>query len=321
MKKIIISGLPLIVTAIMLTGCYSTNLSAQPVSSGPVTYQTFYDNLSPYGTWIDYPGYGNVWSPRVDGDFRPYATNGNWIYSNEGWAWESNYEWGWAPFHYGRWLYDDMYGWLWIPGYDWSPAWVTWGTVDDYYCWAPLMPEVSVSGEFSSWRPHAFYWNVCSRDHIYDHDIWNRIERPEMVNGIFGRINIINNFDRTHRNNLFYSKGPDRDEVARFTNRKIDQVSFREVNKMNHMQQNGRVVNVYRPAIQVPQPREVRRVDNSQTRPIRTIDQKPTMQRTEQRNNIDRLPVIRNSGGQNHNGQGNNQGNKQSNNKGGGRKN
>jgi hypothetical protein len=28
-----------------------------------VSYQTFYDELSPYGKWVDYPGYGYVWSP------------------------------------------------------------------------------------------------------------------------------------------------------------------------------------------------------------------------------------------------------------------
>lgn len=310
MKKLIKSGSLLTVFAIILSGCFSSRLSAQPPVSGTITYQSFYDNLSPYGTWIDYPGYGHVWNPRVDEEFRPYATNGNWIYSNEGWGWESNYSWGWAPFHYGRWIYDDYYGWLWIPGYDWSPAWVTWGFVDNYYCWAPLMPEVSVAGQFGDWRPHAFYWNVCSRDHIYDRDIWNRMERPERVNEFFGRISIINNFNTTHRNNLYYSKGPERDEVERFTNRKIDPVSFRDVNKINQTQHKGNVVNVYRPAIQVPQPHEFRKVETSQTRPIRTIDQSPSVQRNEQRNNIDRLPVRRNNDNFNRGGQRNDHGNK-----------
>src|SRR4030081_1206377 len=41
-----------------------------------VSYQSFYDQLSPYGQWIDDPGYGYVWMPEVGPDFKPYATNG-----------------------------------------------------------------------------------------------------------------------------------------------------------------------------------------------------------------------------------------------------
>src|ERR1035437_7764539 len=81
-----------------------------------VNFQVFYDELSPYGQWIDYPDYGYVWLPNVDSDFRPYDTNGYWVYSDYGWTWVSNYSWGWAPFHYGNWFYDGSYGWLWEPG-------------------------------------------------------------------------------------------------------------------------------------------------------------------------------------------------------------
>ena len=76
----------------------SNPMPEQTNTSGSITYQTFYDELSPYGTWIDYPGYGHVWNPKLEANFRPYVTAGNWIYSNEGWAWSSNYAWGWAPF-------------------------------------------------------------------------------------------------------------------------------------------------------------------------------------------------------------------------------
>ncbi|MFI5133473.1 MAG: DUF6600 domain-containing protein [Chitinophagales bacterium] len=310
MKKIIKPGLFSIAFAMILSGCFSSNASAQVTVSGSITYQTFYDNLSPYGTWIDYPGYGHVWNPRIDGDFRPYASNGYWVYSDEGWAWQSNYNWGWAPFHYGRWIYDDMYGWLWVPGYDWSPAWVTWGTVDNYYCWAPLMPEVNVVAQFGSWRPHSFYWNVCGRDHIYDRNISNIIERPERVTNVVNRITIINNFNTTHRNNLYYARGPEVNEVERFTKNKIDHVSFREVNKANQTTHRGNVVNVYRPTVQVPEPREFRKAETNQIKPIRNNDQKPVMQRTEQRNNIERLPVHKFDDNSNRNNQGNKQGNK-----------
>src|SRR5581483_3747821 len=36
----------------------------------------FYEPLSPYGMWVDYPSYGRVWVPNrnvVGADFRPYT--------------------------------------------------------------------------------------------------------------------------------------------------------------------------------------------------------------------------------------------------------
>ena len=47
---------------------------------------------------------------------------------------------GWATYHYGRWLYDDFQGWVWKPGVEWAPAWVGWRSNDDYIGWAPLGP-------------------------------------------------------------------------------------------------------------------------------------------------------------------------------------
>src|SRR5436309_1057171 len=79
------------------------------------SYQNFYDDLAPYGQWIDYPQYGSVWIPDVTPDFQPYATNGHWIVTEYGNTWVSDYPWGWAAFHYGRWFYDNSFGWAWVP--------------------------------------------------------------------------------------------------------------------------------------------------------------------------------------------------------------
>ncbi|MCC8134205.1 MAG: hypothetical protein LIP04_11950 [Tannerellaceae bacterium] len=46
-----------IITAVCLIGYPAV---AQTAPSGTITYQQFYDQLSPYGTWIHYPGYGEV---------------------------------------------------------------------------------------------------------------------------------------------------------------------------------------------------------------------------------------------------------------------
>src|SRR5580698_431513 len=69
------------------------NLHAQVAVD--VSYQTFYDQLSPYGHWVAYPGYGYVWHPSAAAGFRPYGTAGHWAWTDEGWCWVSDYSWGW----------------------------------------------------------------------------------------------------------------------------------------------------------------------------------------------------------------------------------
>ena len=115
---------------------------------GYISDQEFYDELQPYGTWVNDPQYGNVWVPDVDGDFRPYATQGYWAMTNYGNTWVSDYPWGWATFHYGRWHFDDYYGWEWVPGNEWAPAWVSWRNGGGYYGWAPMGPGVSIDASF-----------------------------------------------------------------------------------------------------------------------------------------------------------------------------
>src|SRR5258708_26993072 len=123
MKRYIITCVMLV--SVFLAAAVQNTATAQ--EQGSVTYQDFYDDLSPYGQWIDYPDYGYVWSPNAGPDFRPYNTNGHWVWAEDyGWTWASDYEWGWAPFHYGRWFYDDNNGWLWIPRYEGAPAWAEW---------------------------------------------------------------------------------------------------------------------------------------------------------------------------------------------------
>jgi hypothetical protein len=97
---------------------FTITLSISPLQTkaqGWVNSQYFYDNLSPYGNWVYYPGYGNVWLPDAGPGFRPYFSSGYWVYTDYGWMWASDYSWGWATFHYGSWTYDQYYGWMWIP--------------------------------------------------------------------------------------------------------------------------------------------------------------------------------------------------------------
>ncbi len=59
-----------------------------------VSYQDFYDNLSPYGQWVSDPQYGNVWVPNEGGDFRPYGSRGRWAMTDYGNTWVSDDPWG-----------------------------------------------------------------------------------------------------------------------------------------------------------------------------------------------------------------------------------
>src|SRR5262245_34619842 len=77
-----------------------------------VSIDVFYDTLSPHGDWVEVPNVGTVWRPNpeeVGDDFRPYATGGTWVNTDYGWSFESDWDWGWAPFHYGRWYLDEEY--------------------------------------------------------------------------------------------------------------------------------------------------------------------------------------------------------------------
>ncbi|MEY2500041.1 MAG: hypothetical protein QOI07_375 [Verrucomicrobiota bacterium] len=107
------------------------------------SYGMFYEKLDPNGEWRETKDYGYVWQPReaeTSRDWRPY-TEGRWVYSDAGWTWVSDEKFGWATYHYGRWVRLRRVGWVWVPGQEWAPAWVSWRTSKDYVGWAPLPPE------------------------------------------------------------------------------------------------------------------------------------------------------------------------------------
>jgi len=111
-----------------------------PPPSASIDVGFFYDSLAPYGDWYLDTEFGWVWAPRgVAYGWRPY-TEGYWLYTDYGWTWVSSWNWGWAPFHYGRWNFQPRRGWVWLPGRDWAPAWVAWRSGDGWVGWAPLPP-------------------------------------------------------------------------------------------------------------------------------------------------------------------------------------
>ena len=74
-----------------------------------------YEDLDDYGGWRPVPEYGIVWFPHVTVvGWAPYRY-GHWAWvSPWGWTWVDDAPWGFAPFHYGRWV-NVRGAWGWVP--------------------------------------------------------------------------------------------------------------------------------------------------------------------------------------------------------------
>lgn len=215
-----------------------------------VSFQLFYDQLSPYGSWVNYQNYGYVWIPNVDRDFSPYGTNGHWVFTDDGWTWVSDYPWGWAPFHYGRWAYDDSYGWFWVPHNEWGPAWVTWRRSEGYYGWAPMGPGVSVELSFGGgYRVPNDRWIFVSERDINRPDIDHHyVDRSTNVT-IINNSTVINNTYTDNSRHTKYVAGPARDDVQKVTSTTINRVTVRDNDKPGQTLSNDQL-QIYRPQVQ-----------------------------------------------------------------------
>lgn len=90
-----------------------------------------YEDLDDYGYWRWEAGYGDVWYPnRIARGWAPYRY-GHWDWiAPWGWTWMDDQPWGFAPFHYGRWV-EVHHRWCWTPGRRevravYAPALVAW---------------------------------------------------------------------------------------------------------------------------------------------------------------------------------------------------
>jgi hypothetical protein len=73
-------------------------------------------DLDSNGRWEETPDYGYVWAPNVvAAGWAPYRF-GQWAWiAPWGWTWVDDAPWGYAPFHYGRWIVWNS-AWCWVPG-------------------------------------------------------------------------------------------------------------------------------------------------------------------------------------------------------------
>jgi hypothetical protein len=133
-------------------------------------------DLARFGRWSTRADGARLWTPaRVPAGWQPYQ-QGAWSWNAPwGWTWVDDQPWGFAPFHYGRWL--KVKGrWAWNPG-RWgaarpvyAPALVGWFagaalTVDGAPAvgWVALAPDEPV---FPAYAVSATYWNALGAPSI-----------------------------------------------------------------------------------------------------------------------------------------------------------
>ena len=241
-----IKALVILITLLVSSVIFTKQASAQEPN---VSFQVFYDQLSPYGQWVNYPNYGYVWIPDAGSDFSPYSSGGHWIMTDYGWTWVSDYSWGWAPFHYGRWDYDNSYGWLWVPGNEWGPAWVTWRRSNGYYGWEPMQPGISISASFGrEYNRNKDHWTFVGDRYFDSPDVSRYYVNQTSRDRIITNSSVINNTYVDNRRNATYVSGPKREDVQRFTGRKVNPVAVQENNTPGQNMSNGRL-NIYRPQV------------------------------------------------------------------------
>jgi hypothetical protein len=229
----------MVLGAVLIMGGATQDAKAQ---YDDVSLQTFYDELSPYGTWIKDPQYGYVWRPDVDqAEFRPYYSNGRWVMTEYGNTWVSNYDWGWAPFHYGRWIYTRYNSWLWVPDTTWGPAWVSWRSGGGYYGWAPMSPGLHVNIQVA--LPD-FCWNFVPYSRIYYNDF------PRYYSGrnrVYVQKTVIINNVYVNNNRTYYT-GPQAADIRRNSRQEVKVYNIaRTTNRSSSGEIDRNQVNIYTP--------------------------------------------------------------------------
>ena len=241
----------------------------------PATYTIFYRRLDPYGDWLETSNYGYVFQPRValqNRDWRPY-TVGHWVYTDAGWTWISEEKFGWATYHYGRWIRLRGIGWVWVPGRQWAPAWVSWRRGDNYVGWAPLPPEADfdrLSG-IQNWADNYYdigpqQYNFVSANEFGAQLSPRQIVPPQQNVTIINQTTNVTNI--TYQNSIVINHGPSYDELRARSRQPIERFRLERSRDLNNDQPAIRGEVVTLPAVDFNQPeknarpsRVARRVD------------------------------------------------------------
>lgn len=193
----------------------------------------FYTTLSSHGQWMDLGDGMVVWKPyHVRRGWAPYSV-GEWVWTDDGWYWDSYEPFGDIVYHYGRWYFDDYYGWIWVPDNQWAPAWVEWRYDNDYIGWAPLSPYADFSISVGIHFTHNYYspythWNFVSYRNFCSPNMYNYYVGPKVKYRIYNNTEYRTNYE--YRGGNVYNRGIDRDFVQKRGNgnvrtRQIERVS------------------------------------------------------------------------------------------------
>lgn len=219
-----------------------------------VSFQSFYDVLSPMGEWIQITkddidddlsdGEGQsitalaedgtlfIWKPETEKDWKPYS-NGRWEYTDHGWLWVSSDKWGNSTYNYGRWWNSPKYGWVWLPGYTWAPAWVRFkvSNDDNYISWVALTPkakwksEKGITNENYNYKNKDADWIVVDNQ-TFTGDIKTSNLQPEVkVPSILNDSRAITNI--SIEDDKIITGGPDVNRIEEKTGKKIKRKRLR----------------------------------------------------------------------------------------------
>ena len=214
----------LIIAAVLIVFGLSANVDANTNYSKRVGGY-FYTSLSPYGTWMEI-GFGSpVWRPtNIRRSWSPYS-QGQWIYTDYGWYWDSFEPFGEVVYHYGRWYFDDYYGWIWIPDDEWAPAWVDWRYDDDYIGWAPLSPyalfsiNIGIHYTYDYYVPY-YHWNYVQYNHFCDDNVYNYYVGPKYKYRVHNNTKMRTNY--SYHNGRVRNEGVDFDRIRERSGRTIE---------------------------------------------------------------------------------------------------
>lgn len=212
----------------------------QAEARADISIDFFYDNMGDGGNWIEAGEYGYCWQPSVasNANWRPYS-DGYWAYTDVGWTWVSYEDFGWATYHYGRWMRLRGRGWVWVPGREWGPAWVSWRTGGDYVGWAPLPPRRAgdINVDFSPINSRVdidfdigpAYYNFIDVRYIGEPVLRERIFAADQnATYVSKTVNVTN---ITYTNSVVFNHGPDYNTLSRYSTRPIQKLTIqRETN-------------------------------------------------------------------------------------------
>ncbi len=169
--------------------------------------------------------------PHKSRDWRPY-TNGRWVYTDAGWTWISDEQFGWATYHYGRWIRLRSVGWVWVPGEQWAPAWVSWRKGNDYVGWAPLPPEAQFDRQtgIRNWADN--YYDIGPEQYAFvPTNEFGRQLTPREIVPTERNVTIINQTTNvtniTYNNSRIVDRGPSYDELRARSRQPIERLASR----------------------------------------------------------------------------------------------